>query len=189
MRWNRSLPLLLLFSGCAHLGSTPSESWERARLWDEAHGYFATNEFAAADSVFSVMVEVYPDTNEGRESLFYLGALRLDPRNPEWDPVPAEASLEQYLAAETEEGRIHRRPEGETLFQLAHQLNLPMEERIPDMRVEPNRVVILKAEEAEGTVAENERLRRDLAARTEEVRQLREELERIRKTLTGGQEE
>lgn len=188
MKWNRLLPVLLLLSGCAHLGASPSESWERRRLWDEAHGYFATHDFARADSVFSLMAEQYPDENEGRESLFYLGAIHLDPRNPEWDPEPAEAHLERYLAADTAEGTIHRRPEGETLLQLAHQLNIPMEERIGGLQVEPQTTtVVIRAEEAQGTLQENQRLRRDLTAAQDEVRTLREELDRIRKTLTGGQ--
>lgn len=187
MKWNSFLPILLLLSGCAHLGPTPSDALERVRLWDEAHGFFAAQDYASADSVFSLMAERYPDTNEGRESLFYLGAIHLDPRNTEWDPETAEARLQQYLGADTPEGRIHRRPEGETLFQLAHQLNLPMEERIGPLQVEPQTRVVIRAEEAQGTLQENERLRRELAARETEVRQLREELERIRKTLTGGQ--
>lgn len=188
MKWNRSLSALLLLSGCAHLGSTPSESWERRRLWDEAHGYFATHDFLRADSVFSAMAEHFPDTNEGRESLFYLGALHLDPRNPEWDPESAEAALKRYLAVDTAGGTIHRRPEGETLFQLAHQLNIPMEERISGLQVEPvQTTVVVRAEEAQGTLQENQRLRRELAAAQDSVRGLREELDRIRKTLTGGQ--
>jgi hypothetical protein len=187
MTWNRGLPILLLLSGCAHLGATPSESWERRRLWDEAHGYFATHNFPAADSVFSLMAELYPDTNEGRESLFYLGAIHLDPRNSAWAPDTAEVHLQQYLSADTADAQIHRRPEGETLFQLAHQLNLPMEERISPLQVEPQTRVIIRAEEAQGTLEENQRLRRELADRETQVRQLQEELERIRKTLTGGQ--
>ena len=183
----RFFPILLLLSGCAHLGNTPSESWERSRLWDEAHGYFATHDFASADSVFALMTELYPDTNEGRESLFYLGAIHLDPRNTAWNPETSEARLQQYLAADTPEGRIHRRPEGETLFQLAHQLNHPLEERISPLQVEPQTRVVIRAEEAQGTLQENERLRRELAAREAELRQAQQELERIRKTLTGGQ--
>jgi hypothetical protein len=187
MTWNRYLPILLLLSGCAHVGATPSESWERSRLWDEAHGYFAAQDFVRADSVFSVMAERYPHTNEGRESLFYLGAIHLDPRNTTWDPETAEERLQQYLSADTSEAGIHRRPEGETLFQLAHQLNLPMEDRIEPLQVEPQTRVVIRAEEAQGTLQENERLRRELAAREAELRQAQQELERIRKTLTGGQ--
>src|SRR5690606_3418697 len=132
--------------------------------------------------------EAYPDTNEGRESLFYLGALNLDPRNPEWDPVPAEAHLQRYLATDSLNGPIHRRPEGETLFQLARQLNIPMEERISGLQVEPQvRTVVIRAEEAQGAAQDNQRLRRELTASQDSVRTLREELDRIRKTLTGGQ--
>lgn len=190
MTLKRFVPVALLLSGCAHLGPSPSDSYQRARLWDEAHGYLATQNYAQADSVFGLMAERYPETNEGRESLFYQGSLHLDPRNPGWDPEPAEERLQRYLAAETEEGTIHRRPEGEVLFQLAHQLNLPMEQRIgglQDQTPPQQRIVIVPAEEAAGNQQELQRLRRDLATRENEVRQLREELERIQKTLTGGQ--
>lgn len=188
MKWNRCLPVLLLLSGCAHLGALPAESRERRELWDEAHGYFASQDFARADSLFSLMAERYADSNEGRESLFYLGAIHLDPRNPDWDPEPSEAYLERYLAADTAEAMIHRRPEGETLFQLAHQLNIPMEERIKGLQMEPQQTtVIVRAEESQGTLQENQRLRRELTASQQEVQTLREELDRIRKTLTGGQ--
>ena len=96
MRVTRWLPaLVLLLPGCAHLGAGPSEGWERARLWDEAHGYFATYDFERADSVFSLIAREHPETDEGRESLFYLGALRVDPRNPEWDAEVSEARLRE----------------------------------------------------------------------------------------------
>lgn len=187
MTLKRLLPILLLFSGCTHLGSLPSESWERRELWDEAHHNFAALDFERADSVFALIAREYPDTNEGRESLFYLGAIHLDARNGDFDPKRSEEWLERYLAADTEEGLIYRRPEGETLFQLARQLNLPMEERIAALKFEPQTRVVILSEEAPDTATEADRLRRELAAREEEVQQLKEELERIRKTLTGGQ--
>lgn len=185
MKFTRWLPALLLLSGCAHLGSPPTESWERRALWDEAHAYFATGDFSRADSVFTLMAERYPETNEGRESLFYLGTLQLDPRNPEWDPEAAQERLEQYMAADGEESRIHRRPEGGTLLRLANQLNLPMEQRIEALQVKPQTRVVVRAEVAEGATAEVERLRGELNTREAEIRQLREELDRIRRTLTG----
>ena len=154
-------------------------------MWDEAHGYFATDDYVRADSLFSLLAREFPETNEGRESLFYLGAMHLDPRNPEWDSEAAEKRLREYLAADGEEGLIHRRPEGETLFELAYQLNLPMEQRIPDLQVKPQTRVIVKSEVVQGAMEETDELRAQLAAREEEVRQLREELERIRRTLTG----
>ncbi|HEX6927467.1 MAG TPA: hypothetical protein VF167_18735 [Longimicrobiaceae bacterium] len=187
MTLKRLLPILLLFTACAPLGSVPSDSWERRELWDEAHGYFATRDYERADSVFQLLAREYPHTNEGRESLFYLGAIHLDARNPGFDPKPAEEWLERYLAADSEHGRVARRPEGETLHQLAHQLNLPMEERIPALQDKPQTRIVIRAEPVQSSTSEVERLRRELNARETEVKQLKEELDRIRRTLTGGQ--
>ena len=188
MRVTRWLPaLVLLLPGCAHLGAGPSEGWERARLWDEAHGYFATYDFERADSVFSLIAREHPETDEGRESLFYLGALRVDPRNPEWDAEVSEARLREYLAADSTNGPVHRRPEATVLAALVNQFTLPMEDRIPDLQAEGNRTVVIRSEEAPGTPAEVAQLRQQLEARDAEVKQLREELDRIRRTLTGGQ--
>lgn len=183
------VPALFLLSSCAHLGLAPSESRDRGRLWDEAHGYFATSEFERADSVFALIAERYPESNEGRESLFYRGALALDPRNPEFDAEPAEAYLQRYLLADTAgRARIHRRPEGETLYELAHQLNLPPGERIDALAPPTERTTVVVTESVPQTLGQdNERLRRELATREVQIQQLREELERIRKTLTGGQ--
>jgi hypothetical protein len=189
MKVTRWVPVLLLLSGCAHLGGSPSESLRRARLWDEAHGYFATGAFAKADSVFGHIATTYPETNEGREALFYRGAVSLDPRNPGWDPAPAEQHLQRYLLSDsTGKARIHRRPEGETLYELAHQLNSPMEERIGPLQSTPQRTtVVVTSRASQGAVEENQRLRRDITARDAEIKRLQEELDRIRKTLTGGQ--
>lgn len=188
MRVTRWLPaLVLLLPGCAHLGAGPSEGWERARLWDEAHGYLATYDFERADSVFTLITREYPETDEGRESLFYLGALHVDPRNSEWDAEISEARLREYLAADTESGPVHRRPEATTLVELVNQFNIPMEDRIAELQAPENRTVVIRSEEAPGTPAEVAQLRQQLEARDAEVKQLREELDRIRRTLTGGQ--
>ena len=145
MKATRPLLLLALFTGCAHLGGGPSESWQRARLWDEAHGYFATGDFQRADSVFGHIAETYPETNEGREALFYRGVVALDPRNAKFDAAPAERHLQQYLRADSAGAQIHRRPEGESLFQLARQINLPIEERIEALRGSPTRTTVVMA--------------------------------------------
>lgn len=192
MTWKRWAPALFILSSCAHLGAAPSESWQRARLWNEAHGYFATGDFERADSVFSLISVTYPETNEGREALFYLGVLSLDPRNPDWDAAPAEAHLQRYLLADSgvsdTEGMIHRRPEGETLYRLARQFDLPSEERIEPLRSPVGRTTVVVREAKPSTLgAEIEQLRLQVANRDEQIRTLREELDRIRKTLTGGQ--
>ena len=112
--------------------------------------------FARADSLFTLLAREYPESDAGRESLFYLGALRLDPRNPDWDPQPAEMRLRRYLAADsTPSSRIHRRPEAEILVEVAHQLNLPPDERISGLQPEekvvkvPQRIVSYKQSEAQ----------------------------------------
>ena len=118
MKFPRWLPVVLILSGCAHLGATPGESWERRHMWDEAHGYFATDDYVRADSLFSLLAREFPETNEGRESLFYLGAMHLDPRNPEWDSEAAEKRLREYLAADGEEGLITGEFDYAELFRL-----------------------------------------------------------------------
>ena len=189
MKWKRWLPALLLLSSCAHLRATPGESWQRSRLWDEAHNFFATSAFESADSVFALLAERYPDSNEGREALFYMGVLSLDARNPGFDPKPAEMHLQRYLLIDSGgPAQIHRRPEAETLFELAHQLNLPTDERITALQQPVERTTVVVRERAPQTLGEeNERLRRELATRDAEIRRQREELDRIRRLLTEGQ--
>src|SRR5690606_39441554 len=122
-------------------------------------------------------------------SLFYLGVISLDPRNPNWNSEPAEEHLHAYLRADSAAGvEIHRRPEGEMLYRLAHQLNLPVEDRIEALRPSATRTtVVVREPEPVGQDAEIGRLRREVAARDTLIRQLRDDLDRIRKTLTGGQ--
>lgn len=183
--------LLLLLGGCAHLGVRLPQTNDRLALWDEGHQALATAEFGRADSIFNALAEHYPESDAGRESLFYLGALRLDPRNPNWDPAPAERRLREYLALDSVEvNTVHRRPEAEILVAVAHQLNLPPAERISGLQPEttvvkvPQRIVSYKQSEAQaGQIAE---LRDQVASRDAEIRKLQDELERIRKTLTSG---
>ncbi len=183
--------LLLALGGCAHLGVRSPESQARIELWDQGHKALAVADFARADSLFTRLSKEYPDSDAGRESLFYLGVLRLDPRNPGWDPQPAEARLRRYLESDsTSDVEIHRRPEAEILVEIAHQLNLPPAERISGLQPEekvvkvPQRIVSFKQSEAQaGEIAA---LRQQVADRDAQVKKLQDELERIRKTLTGG---
>jgi hypothetical protein len=185
------LALLLVLGGCAHLGVRSPESRARFELWDEGHRALAVADFPRADSIFTRLSREYPDTDAGRESLFYLGVLRLDPRNPNWDPQPAETRLRRYLDSDTtHDAEIHRRPEAEILVQIAHQLNLPPAERISGLQPEekvvkvPQRIVSYKQSEAQaGEIAT---LRQQVAERDAQVKKLQDELDRIRKTLTGG---
>lgn len=185
--------LVLLLGACAHLGARTQGAAARFHLWDEGHRALQTSDFAGADSLFTRLARDYPASDEGRESLFYLGALRLDPRNPNWDPRPAEDRLRRYLEADsTEKTAVHRRPEAEILFQVAHQLNLPPGERITGLQPEeapkvvavPQRIVSYQRSEAQAREIAD--LRSQVVARDAQIRKLQDELERIRKTLTSG---
>jgi hypothetical protein len=181
----------LVFAGCAHL--PVGESRDRAQLWEQAHRAFMAQDFQLALAEFETLAERYPHRREGREAIFYVGSIHLDPRNPAWNPEPAERWLRRYveMTAEAEAAQpIHRRPEGEILLELARQLNLPVAARAPGLQPEP---VIVEREGPERVIApggevralqdENAQLRAQLAQRDETVRRLQEELERIRRTL------
>jgi hypothetical protein len=188
-----ALLLLLVLPACAHLG-LGSAPRERAELWKEAHQAFEAADFVRASLIFADLAQRFSETLEGRESHFYLGAIRLDPRNAEWDPRPAERWLSLYLAQEEPEAvSVYRRPEAQVLLQLAQQLNMPPQERVPGLQPEvvereverevPRRVVV-PAQESRALAGEVERLRGQVAERDATIRQQREELERIRRTLT-----
>jgi hypothetical protein len=185
-----SLLLLVLLPACAHLG-LGGEQRARSNTWIEAHEAMDAENFPRATSLFRQLTERHPTTTEGRESLFYLGTVHLDPRNPGWDSREAERALSDYLAADSiQPGTVHRRPEGATLLQLARQLNMPATERVPGLQpevvtreVEVPRVIV-SAQESRALASEVERLRAQVAERDATIRQQREELERIRRTLT-----
>lgn len=190
------LLLVALLAACAHLGRGSEERRERDRLWGAAHAALSAEDFRTADTLFTRFSERFPETPEGRDALFYLGAMRMDPRNPAWSSRIAAEWLRQYLARgdTAGENRVYRRPEAITLLELANQLNMPAENRIaalkPDTvvttrtRVVPRRVVT--AEESRALAGEVERLRREVAEREETIRTQREELNRIRRTLAPG---
>ena len=148
LRW---LPaLVLLLPACAHLGSGPSEAWDRARMWEEAHGYFATYDFARADSVFTLLSQEHAETDEGRESRFYLGVLMIDPRNPEWSAEESAEWLQRYIESDSDQRRVHRGPEAATLVALVNQFNIPVDERIAAFQYEPQTRVVIRSEQATG---------------------------------------
>jgi TolA-binding protein len=187
------LPIALaLLTSCAHLGTGRTDAQARLDLWNRAHVAFAEEDFATAEQVFERLAVEHPETSEGRESLFYLGTIRLDPRNPAWDPEPAEVRLRTYLAADTlPAGPVHRRPEAQTLLQFAVQLNLPPDQRVAALQPQQvpaaapaaQRRVVAPAQQVQTLTAEVDRLRREVAQRDEQIRTQREELERIRRTL------
>lgn len=194
---NRIASALCLFSlaACAHTGVRRDDAQLRRQVWSDAHLALQAEQFARADSLFSRLTRDYPTTEAGRESHFYLGTLRLDPRNPGWDPETAETALDRYLSQDSTESAIHRRPEGQTLQQIARQLNMDPEQRIEGLQPETRTVVrrvVVPGREAASLTSEVQRLRRQLAERQGQledrdatIRRQNEELERIRKTLTG----
>jgi TolA-binding protein len=189
----RSLALLLLLLGaCAPAGLVRRSAEDRAALWGQAHGALASGRYPAADSLFAQLARTYPESDEGREAVFYLGALRLDPRNPDWDPAPAEDRLRRYLALDSlPEARVHRRPEATILLEMAHQLNLPPEARISGLQGETKVVTvpqrIVRYRESQELAAQVTDLKAQVAASDEQVKKLQEELDRIRRTLTRHQ--
>jgi TolA-binding protein len=190
---NRIVAILLvaLAGACSHLPSIRSDAKERAALWDEAHRALAAEAFSDAHAAFQRLAAEYPAHSEGREAIFYLGAMHLDPRNPGWDPLPAVQRLREYIDFGSSAGTvIHRRPEAMMFLQLAEQLSKPPEQRVaglqPGTQVEVVRVPqrVAPAEQSQALLTEVATLRRQLAERDEQIRRQREELERIRRTLT-----
>jgi hypothetical protein len=190
MRFTAILTLFLLAPACAHLSAFVPEAEDVGDLWGDAHDALYEQRFADAERDFSRIQDEHPETREGREALFFLGLMRLDPRNPDWDPEPAEAVLRRYLADPDPRDEADRRlptparvPEGRALLELARQLNLPPDERVaglaPETRVEVQRVVVPAQQATDEAAA----LRAQIAERDAEIRRLREELDRIRRTL------
>ena len=177
----------LLLTACATGGTERRESEARLELWRQAQEAVRTGAFARADTMYGVLIREHGSTTAGQESLFYLGALRLDPRNPNWSSTLAQTALEMYLATDTTGALEARRPEARTLFELAKQLNLPTENRVPGLQAETRVVterVVVPGREARSLQAEVARLREQVAARDATIRRQEEELERIRRTLS-----
>ncbi|HEX2253290.1 MAG TPA: tetratricopeptide repeat protein [Thermoanaerobaculia bacterium] len=180
----RLLPILLLAAAllpaasCSNVRS-PSEE---ATLWNGAREALAQGEFIRAEQLLTRLLDEHPGAPEGREALFYLGLLHLDPRNPSGDAPTAAEELLRYL---NHRGEIERRVEGLALFALARQLSLPPEQLVAELVPGgmPPPVVVVAPDGAGGDPADVERLRSALASRNAEIARLREELERIRRTL------
>lgn len=184
------LLLVAALSGCAHVLGTTGDS-QRAALWVQAQHSLWEGNFPAALEAFTYLRDSYPETAEGRESLFYLGAIYMDPRNDEWNSQPAEEHLTDYLSLMSDSGpRLYRYPEAQTLHELARQLNLPGDSRVAALQPEERVIrveerVVVPASENRELTAELARLREELAASQALNRQQTEELERIRRTLTA----
>ena len=184
----------LLSAGCSVLAPSnlgPGAA-DRDFLWRQGHAAMHADSFRVATEAFQRLAAEHPRDRKGREASFYLGTLYLEPGNPAFNPGQAAHNLEQYLAADTAGGRVTRRPEAETLLVLARQLAVPCEQRTGDLRCDPNVVVRTRPGGTDTTVVvrqgtdqsgEVARLRREVAERDATIRQLREELQRIRNTL------
>ena len=180
----------LLLAACASRGGSAERraSEDRLALWRQAQDAVIAGQFARADTLYGVLISQHGSTETGHESLFHLGALRLDPRNPNWSSALAQTALEMYLAADSTGALQARRPEARTLLELAKQLNLPAENRVPGLQGETRVVtqrVVVPAREATSLQAEVGRLRDQLAAKDAQIRRQEEELDRIRRTLSA----
>lgn len=182
--------LLVVQAGCATLGFGGT-SRERADLWVTGHSALNEADFIVAEAAFQSLVNLHGESQEGRESLFYLGSIKLDPRNATWDSGPAEAHLGEYLAlANTEGPAIMRFAEAQTLYEIARQLNLPPDSRVAGLQPEERVVtvqerVVVPAAESRQLAEQVGQLRQQVAERDARIREQQEELERIRRTLTG----
>ena len=193
--------LVVLLPACATLSGIGEERG-LDQLWREAHTAYAAGRFAESEQSFRRVAAEYPESRQGVESLFYVGALRMDPRNPQWSPDTAAVVMRRYLARDSATGpETLPRPEALVILELASQLNLPAEDRaIPELQ--PRTRVITRAgvpappvrpritptdvSEAEAGALRREidQLKRQVGDRDQQIRNLRDELERIRKTLT-----
>jgi hypothetical protein len=191
------IPIAFLFaallSACSVLGpeNLGPGAASRDQLWRQGHAAMQADSFRIAMAAFQRLAAEHPRDDEGREARFYLGTLYLEPANPAYDAALAVQNLELYLAADSARGRGTRRPEAQTLLALSRQLALPCEQRAGDLRCDPEVILRTRPAGSDTVVvrqgndgsAEIARLRREVNERDATIRQLREELQRIRNTL------
>jgi len=178
--------VLALPAGCAHVRAMTGAPPERTVLWAQAHDALSDGRFDRAEALFSRLANEHEQTLEGSESVFYLGSIRLDPRNPDWDARSAQDRLWEYLGGARSGRRLYRYPEALILHEIARQLNLPADSRVAGLQPE-ERVVTVEQRvlvPAQELTDEVERLKQQIADRDARIRQQQEELERIRRTLT-----
>lgn len=180
-----------LLSACAVFApeNLGPDAARRDELWRQGHAAMQRDSFRVAMAAFQRLAVDHPRSDFGREARFYLGALYLEPANAAYDAGLAAQNLELYLASDTSGGRVTRRPEAETLLAVSRQLALPCEQRTGGLRCDPqvvtrpggsDTVVVRQGNDQSAEVA---RLRREVNERDATIRQLREELQRIRNTL------
>ena len=181
---------VLLLGGCATArGGTP-DAGHRTRLWEQAHAAYAQDSFRVAAAAFQRLANEHPRSTEGHEARFYLGILSLEPRSSV-DLTLARQQLQTYVAEDTL-GTLrgsHER-EARSLLRLVTELQRPCETRAGAVACDPRVVTRAVPEpapagngEAPVVNVEAARLRREVAERDQTIRELREELQRIRNTL------
>jgi hypothetical protein len=191
MKTASTLLLSALLSACAVFApeNLGPDAARRDGLWRQGHAAMQRDSFRVAMAAFQRLAAEHPRSDFGREALFYLGTLYLEPANPAFDAGLAAQNLEMYVAADTERSRGTRRPEAEMLLGLSRQLMLPCEQRAGSLRCQPqvvtrpagsDTVVVRQGSDQSGEVS---RLRREVNERDATIRELREELQRIRNTL------
>ncbi len=179
---------VLLLGACATVrGGTP-DSGHRTRLWEQAHAAYAQDSFRVAAAAFQRLANEHPRTSEGHEARFYLGVLSLEPRSSV-DLTIARQQLQTYLAEDTLHTlRGYHEREAGSLLRLVTELQRPCDTRVGAVACDPRVVTRTVTEPAPGgtgdaSAAEAARLRREVAERDQTIRDLREELQRIRNTL------
>ncbi|HEX6373795.1 MAG TPA: hypothetical protein VF006_33010 [Longimicrobium sp.] len=191
MKTASTLFLAALLSACAVFApeNLGPDAARRDGLWRQGHAAMQRDSFRVAMAAFQRLSAEHPRSDYGREALFYLGTLYLEPSNPAYDAGLATQNLELYLTADTQGGAPTRRPEAETLLGLSRQLALPCEQRTGSLRCDPQVVTrpggsdTVVVRQGSDQSAEVSRLRRELNERDATIRELREELQRIRNTL------
>ena len=191
MKTATTILLAVLLSGCAVFApeNLGPDAARRDGLWRQGHAAMQRDSFRVAMAAFQRLAAEHPRSDYGRDALFYLGTLYLEPANPAYDAGLAAQNLEMYLTADTERGRLPRRPEAESLLALSRQLALPCEQRTGSLRCDPQVIarsdttVVVRPGGGNDQSAEVARLRRELNERDATIRELREELQRIRNTL------
>lgn len=191
MKTATAILLSALLSGCAVFApeNLGPDAARRDDLWRAGHTAMHRDSFRVAMAAFQRLAVEHPRSDYGRDARFYLGTLYLEPANPAYDAGLAAQNLEMYLTADTERGRLPRRPEAESLLALSRQLALPCEQRTGRLRCDPQIVarsdttVVVRPGGGNDQSAEVARLRRELNERDATIRELREELQRIRNTL------
>ncbi|MDR0786393.1 MAG: tetratricopeptide repeat protein [Gemmatimonadota bacterium] len=183
--------MFVLVAGCATLNSFGKKDHGAEQIWTNGQDALSRIEFEAAETAFTRLVDEYPNTPEGRESLFYLGVLRLDPRNTLFDTRIAEDWFTAYLDRSTRGERVYRFPEAEVFFEIAHELNLPPDSRVAVLQpvervITIEEQVLVPTEESRELTMRINRLRTQVAERDSTIKAQQDELERIRRTLTGG---